>query len=122
MKTKYNETVIKITDPNQMVLRNIFCRVQTPDGELEGETNQYGEITFNKTPVDQISLIHEFWPDRFSDFTVTEKDHNYFEFRIERWIVEVAFKNLVLKVDKNGLTGPHPIMQGEEFKYVRGQQ
>lgn len=122
MKTKYNETVIKITDPNQMILRNIACRIQTPQGELEGETNQYGEITFDKTQVDQISLIHAFWPDRFSDFTITEKDHNYFEFRIERWIVDVEFKNLVLKADKNSLTGPHPIMQGNKFSYVRGEQ
>jgi hypothetical protein len=103
------------------VIRNIFCRIQTPQGELEGETNQYGEITFDKTSVDQISLIHEFWPDRFSDFLINEKDHNYFEFTIERSIVQVEFKNLVLKIEKNGLKGPHPVMQGEEFRYVNGQ-
>lgn len=121
LKMDYDETVVKITDPNQMVIRNLFCRINTPEGIMEGETNQYGEIRFKKVPVQNISLIHEFWPDRFSDFTVADSEHNYFEFRIERWIVEVEFKDLVLKIQKNGLKGLHPIMQGKEFTYVSGE-
>lgn len=118
LKTDYDEMVIKITDPNKNVIRNLFCRIKTPKGEMEGTTNEYGEIRFVKVAVQDIALIHEFWPDRFSDFTISHTDHNYFEFRIERWIVDVEFKNLVLRIQKNGLKGAHPIMHGKDFIYV----
>jgi len=113
------EVTIRVKDSNTMILGYIYCRIETTDGRiLEANSNQQGIITFEKVPVKSISLLHELWPDRLSQFDIIDPAHNSFEFTIRPSIVNVEFKDLTLYIQDGGLFGAHPLMQGDEFKYV----
>lgn len=111
--------VIQISDTNEMVLSYVYCKVQTPQGEMEGESDNRGAIRFEATGISTISLIHQIWPDRFSVFPIDDPTLNYFEFTIDPRIVEVAFNNLVIYLDGENLRGHHPLMMGDDFRYER---
>jgi hypothetical protein len=106
---------IQIKDPNTMVLGHIYCRIKTANGIIEGGSDKNGRIAFDPAAIQAISLIHAYWPDRFSVFEVTDPEHNYFEFTINPKIVAVEFKNLVLRINGNSLLGPHPLIKEEGF-------
>ena len=116
---------IQVKDPNTMVLGNIYGRIKSEKGILEGSSDKKGRLTFEPAPVQAISLIHAYWPDRFSVFQVAHPEHNYFEFTINPKIAEVEFHNLVLQIREDTLLGPHPLIKEEGFKdrectYVKG--
>jgi hypothetical protein len=96
-----------------MILGYIYCRLETTDGTvLEAYSDKEGLITFDKVEVKSISLLHELWADRLSEFKVEQPGHNYFEFTIARWITDVEFVDLALHIKKDGLTGRHPLLTG----------
>jgi hypothetical protein len=110
-KNGKKEITIKITGANQMVLRNIYGSVKYGDSVLQKRSDQKGTMTFEKHHIEKISLIHEFWPDRFSVFDVDDPAKDYFEFSIEPWIADVEFKNFVLILKDNLLVGSHPTLE-----------
>lgn len=112
--------VLRVTDPNPMVLPYIYAQVQTAKGMLEGKCNQEGYIRFDKAVPQRISLIHEFWPDRFSIFEIAPSDNNWFEFSIDPHIVEIDFNGLVLHLEQDALSGPHPLLKpGQAYRFVK---
>jgi protease II len=113
------QLTIRVKDENTMILGYIYCRIETTEGNvLEANSDQKGLITFDHVQVKTISLLHELWADRLSNFTVKQPGHNYFEFTIARWITDVEFADLSLHFNTQGLTGQHPLLQGDQFKYV----
>jgi len=116
-KTGNGHITIQIKDPNKNLLRHVFAQLACADSTYQAESNEQGVIVFDKCKAQQLSLIHEFWPDRFSVFTIHDAD--YFEFTIEPWIVDVAFDHLVLIFQNGALTGPHPILPPKEYTYTK---
>ena len=108
---------IQIIDQNEMILRYVHAVLVNGNVNIEKNTDDKGTIRVPKQPLDSISLLFTLCPDRFSAFQVTDKTHNYFEFRIEPWIAEVFFKNFSLKFENSKLTGRHPLLNGESFTY-----
>lgn len=120
-RTADSSILIEVTDPNTMMLGYIHCQVRTKDGQvLQGSSDHYGRIAFERAPVDSIALIHEFFPDRYSVFPVENADDNHFVFTILPSIVEVAITDLVLRIEGDGLVGGHPLVKKEELRYVKG--
>jgi hypothetical protein len=118
--TDADQLVIQITDPNEMILPYVLCKLITAQGELNGTANSSGIIAFGKVPVTEIWLLHELWPDRPSIFKNTDPANNYFSFTIAPWIVNVSFKDLKLHiVDKDTLVGMHPLMERTNLQYGR---
>lgn len=112
---------IRIVDSNEIILRYVDAIVKHDNSSIEESTNNEGVITIQKQSLDSIGLLFRLCPDRFSHFAVTDKTHNYFEFRFEPWIAEVFFKDLKLKVeDNNKLSGRHPLLTGESYSFVKG--
>jgi hypothetical protein len=122
-KVPGNRVTIQVKNPNEQVLTAIYCEIQTPGGPMQARTRSEhkGRITFDAPSVQSISLIHGYWPDRYSDFPVTDPTHNYFQFTIEPHITDVEFRDLILQVTSRGLTGPHPLMEGDDLEYVRNE-
>ncbi len=122
-KVPGNRVTIQVKNPNEQVLTAIYCEIQTPNGPMQARTRSehQGRITFDASSVQSISLIHGYWPDRYSDFPVTDPTHNYFEFSIEGHITDVEFRDLTLRITPRGLTGPHPLMEGDDLEYVRNE-
>lgn len=111
-------TTIKIVDSNAQVLPFFEALIKTPDGEKYGRMNQEGIYQIPKTKATGIDLFFTMAPERYSSFPVTSDD-NYFEFRIEPWIIEIFADNITLKLSENGLTGEHPLLKGNAFSYEK---
>lgn len=112
--------IIKLTDKNPIFSKHVYASLQKgQDGSWQG-ADAMGEIVFPTQDVSIISLAFEFCPERFTFFPVENKEHNYFEFRLEPWIMEVFFNSFLLKVRGHVLSGKHPLLQGEEFLYEKG--
>lgn len=80
-----------------MLVSSVYCQLQTRSGMvLEGSSDAHGVIVFETTEALSIALIHEFWPDQYSFFEITNPEKNYFEFKIEPRIVDMEFNNLNL--------------------------
>jgi hypothetical protein len=118
-KTTDEGVTISVTDPNPNILRYVFATLKNSaeGGWQHGDTD--GVIKLPAEPVSSISLVFEFCPERFSVFKIDDPSHNYFEFRFEPWIFEFFFNDFRLQLTEGGLKGPHPLMEGEEFSYVK---
>jgi len=113
-----HQTIIKMVDKNTMILSYSNVSLKTPAGLLNGRTNSHGELSFNQSGGTEISLLFRLCPDRESVFNIDPK-HNYFEFRLEPWIAEIFFKDFSLQWEVGELTGAHPLLEGNEFRYVK---
>ena len=109
----------RITDRNQNLLRYVYGSLQKGDKDSWVPANKEGEISFPKQEIETISLLFEFSPERFSVFDIKDSAHNDFTFRFEPWIMEVFLDGFELRVDQHDLTGRHPIMEGEKFRYAK---
>lgn len=114
-----NQLVIRIIDNNEFIVRYVDAVLKNGSKIVEESTNQKGIIQVANQPLDSIGLIFRLCPDRFSTFPVPSRDHNYFEFKFEPWIAEVFFDDFELKVEDDGLSGKHPLLNGNAFKYTR---
>jgi len=118
-KTEGDSIVIKITDKNSLILKYVQCSFQIGNRAISVETNSTGVAAIPYTPFDSLTLIFTICPESPGVFIDLNKNHNYFEFRFEKWICEVFFKDLPLRIDKNGLTGQHPLLSGDNFRYIK---
>ncbi len=118
-KVPGENTIIRIVDSNEMILRYVDANVKQGNLLIEESADEAGMITIPEKSIDSIALLFRLCPDRFSHFPVDDKTHNYFEFRLEPWIAEVFFKNLSLKLENNKLSGRHPLLTGESYSFVK---
>ena len=115
----HNFINIKMTADNPVLLRHVFCSLQNGEEGSWKQMSQYGDVQFPKQEVETISLILEFCPERFSIIPVSHEEHNEFIFRFEPTIMEVFFENLILQIGQEGLSGKHPLMEGDEYRYEK---
>jgi hypothetical protein len=108
---------VKIIDKNPFFPKHVFASLRNGDDGTWQPPGANGEIHFPDNEASVISLVFEYCPERFSFFPVTNSEHNYFEFRLEPWVMEVFFDNFPLKIEKYVLVGKHPLLRGEEFLY-----
>ncbi|GAB3687997.1 hypothetical protein GCM10027592_02300 [Spirosoma flavus] len=116
-----NKLTIRIADPNTNLLRHVESAVKNGANVQREITNEKGEAHFAKqTQIEAISLRFEFVPERYSVFPVTNKAHNYYEFRFEPWIMDVFFENQTYTISENGLEGQHPLLEpGKSYSFER---
>lgn len=118
-KTASDEfTTVKIVDSNAQILPFFETLIKTAGGEKYGKMSHEGIFQIPKTKTTGIDLFFTLAPERYTSFPV-QSDDNYFEFRIEPWIIEIFVENLTLKPEGNGLTGEHPLLKGDAFSYER---
>ena len=113
-------TIIKIDNKNPQLLKYIVCIVKSGSHDQEQNTDGEGIAQFPKQKIDSISLLFQLCPDRFSTFAI-DNSNNYFEFNFEPWIAEIFFEHFQLAINKNKLTGKHPLLAGTNFSYIKGQ-
>ncbi len=73
------------------------------------------ELDYRK--VDSLMVVFEFCPDHALTI-VPEGSNNKFEIKVEDWLFEYLFKDFHLIVSAGGLTGRHPLLQGD-FTYTK---
>lgn len=111
-------TTFKIEMPDPSLVRYVFCSLQNG---TEGSWTQMEPegISFPKQPVDSVSLLFQFCSERFSTIPVSNPEHNAFVFRSEPTLLDVCLKNFSLQVLAGELSGGHPIMEGDKFRYEK---
>ncbi len=117
-KTGNDVVTIKITDDNPLLVRYVFAKMAFADTTIEGMTSEKGEISFPKKDIKSLSLVFQFCPEKISVFELN-KDHNYFEFRFEPWIMEYFFPDHHLKIENEGLKGKHPLLDDKEYLFQK---
>jgi len=118
-KVEGGEVIIKISDPNTLLLRYVECAVKMGKNNLQSSTDDKGIAKFSIKTLEEISLVFHFCPERMSVFKVEDKTANYFEFNFESWVMDVFFDHFSLEIVGNQLIGRHPIIQGENHKYYK---
>jgi hypothetical protein len=111
---------IKITDKNPIFQKHVFASLRNGEDGSWQTPDTKGEIWFPDNEANIVTLAFEFCPERFTFFTIENKEYNFFEFRLEPWIMEVFFNNFPLKSKRRVLLGKHPLLRGEEFVYEKG--
>ena len=110
---------IQIRGDNVMLLKYVHCKIKGGGKEQEGITNERGLVQFTAQPVDTIELIFEFCAEKKSVFTVQHKDHHYFEFAPEAWLMDVFFQDFRLSLTEDGLAGGHPLLAETSLHYEK---
>lgn len=118
-KVNDNFVTIKFTDNNPGIVRNIECILYTPRGRQKLFTGNDGVVKFPKNTVDSLQVFSPLFPDHPFTFIVTNKIQNSFEFAFEKWIAEVFFEDFALTLNNNMLVGQHPLLKGNQFRYVK---
>jgi hypothetical protein len=116
-----NFIITKIVGGNPVLLRHVYFSLKNGERGSWIKTNEKGEAAFPLQAVNTISIVFEFCQERFTQFTIENPGHNYFEFRFEPWLMEVFFNNFHLKISRLAfLSGNHPLMKGDKFVYEKG--
>jgi len=106
---------IRITDKNELLLKYVHCTLKSGDILIRKVTDRTGIARFPKLPIDSLSLVFEFCPEKTSVFIPENQKDNYFEFRFEPWIVEYSFKDFSLNIGDKTLEGSHPLLDGKKY-------
>lgn len=110
---------IKVSDANPIFQKRIFASLQNGAQGSWKAPDTNGEMFFDMNSADTITLAFEFTPERMSFLPLPDKEHNYFEFRLAPWALEVFFKDFNLKANRHMLVGKHPLLTGDEFAYEK---
>jgi hypothetical protein len=102
---------IRITEENLIFRSHVYSKIKQGQIETQGLTDQNGMIVFPKQRVDSIILLLEFCPDKFFSYVNTNKDHNLFEFRFEKDMMDVFFEGLIFSFTEDGFEGQHPLLK-----------
>ena len=113
-------TTVKITTGNEQLLPYFEVMIRAADGEKKGNTNANGIYQTPRVKANKIEIFFTLCPERYSTIPVTSDD-NYFEFKVEPWMVEIFLDNVILSVSNEGLTGEHPLLKGNEFLYTKAR-
>jgi hypothetical protein len=111
-------TTVKIITPANQFASNFEVMLRSADGDSSGQTNSDGIFRANRKSVTKVELFFAFSPERYSTFSVNPND-NYFEFKIEPWIIEIFAENIELAVTSEGLVGQHPLLKGSSFLFSK---
>lgn len=122
VKHNNDSITIKILEENTFALSHVYCTITGGGKKQEAMTNEDGLAAFSLQELDSIELLFEFCPEKKSIFVIKEKQHNYFEFAFETWMLEVFFADFYLTVDKDGLTGINPVIKGNSYKYMAAEK
>ena len=114
---KVDRVTIKIMEANPSLRSHVYAILFSGHNKVEGVTNANGEISFPRQEVDSIQLVLEFCPEKTYVFNNSLKLHNYFEFRIERSVMDVHFDRVTLTLDEEGLEGQHPLLKPGSYRF-----
>jgi len=117
--TDDDKITIKITDANPSLRSHVYALLKSGEKQSEEFTDKDGLISFPKQQVDSITLILEFCPEKVFVFVNDNKQHNHFEFRFEKDMMEVFFNQLNLTLTEDGMEGQHPLLREGIYKFEK---
>jgi hypothetical protein len=121
-KKKGSGITIQVSDANTNILRYMASRISGKGFSDTIEANQEGMIHSDRKSADSIGLVHQMFSDRVCYFDVSKSEDNYFEFTIEKWILNIYCENLVLTIHDGYLEGKHPMLDpSKEYTFSKSE-
>jgi len=114
-----DKLTIKISDANPSLRSHVYALLKSGEKQSEEMTDKNGSISFPKQSADSILLILEFCPEKVFVFTNNNKQHNNFEFRFEKDMMQVFFDNLALAINSEGMEGQHPLLKQGVYHFKK---
>jgi hypothetical protein len=115
-----DSTIVKISDSNELLVRYVHATASKQDTTMEGMTNSHGELFFPAKPIDSLTLVFQFCPEKTSVYKLGN-NNNYFDFRFEPWITRYHFNDFHLRIDGKDLKGKHPLLDEKEYVFVKSK-
>src|SRR5262249_4178325 len=107
---------------NPNILGHVTAKVIKGDSDETEDSDKDGFIHFQSEKVDSIIIFHRMFSDRPCSFDVSKTEDNFFEFTIERWILNIYCEHLVLTIHDGDLEGKHPLLDPEkDYTYIRSK-
>lgn len=117
-ETGNKNITVKIVDPNPLLRSNVYVLLKAGNDLADAvRTDKNGMISFPKQQFDSIMLVLEFCPEKVFVIPKPANNHNYFEFRFEKDIMEVFFNNLSLSLGNKELSGQHPLLREGTYHF-----
>ncbi len=114
-----DKLTIQVKDANPSLRSHVYALLKSGEKRSEEFTDKNGGIIFEKQPMDTLTLVLEFCPEKAFVFVNEHKQHNHFEFRFEKEIMEVFFDNLQLKLTDGGMEGQHPLLKESTYQFKK---
>jgi len=114
-----NDFTISLSVPNSALYTFFKCQLKTADSQFIFKPDKDGLLIAPMGPYQEIGLVFSLCGDRPSYFNDLNKEHNYYQFEIEKWICEVFFDNITLIFKEQKLVGQHPLIPGNQFTYLK---
>lgn len=108
--------LVQLEQPNPMLAA--YLRLSLVNGAEDSwiQFRQHGHLHLPPQSFDSLSIQFEFCPERFSVLPVFN-GHTSFTIRPEQTLFELYLENFSLLHTPEGLSGRHPLLQGDLFKY-----
>lgn len=120
-KEKQSKILVKVNEPNSMLLSFIYVRLYENDLSEFLNLGTDGRMEFESDKFTRIEFIFELCPERIYSFEQTKEQGNHFEFTIDPGIMEVYFDNINYKIEGDYLKGVNPLLKGEEFLFLKAK-
>ncbi len=112
---------IKVVADNPQFAGYVLVTMKNKGGEQKALTDEDGTVQFPKKDFEEISLLFQLFPDRPSSFLIENKEHNYFKFELEPWIIEVFFEEDVFDFENNTISGTHALVPEQNLRFVKNE-
>ena len=113
-----NNVTIKLLEDNPSFQSGVYAILREGNSQAEGKSKA-GLISFAKQRVDSIVLLFEFCPEKTAVFAFSNKDDNYFEFKLSATIMDVDFEDLSFTLDNEGFSGQHPLLKEGVYHFQK---
>ncbi len=114
-------TTIKITESNPALQANVLCIFMKGTERDSIYSNNNGLAFSSLTNCDSIIAMHTLFPDEFSIIKSDASNKNdFFELSLNPSLAELSFRNFILTIDGESLSGSLPyLFESEVAVFVR---
>jgi len=118
-KTEQKGITIQVVDSNSIFLKSVYCIITGEGKTQEALADAEGVINFKSQKIDRMEFMFEFCPEKKSVFNFGATDNNSFQIGFQPWMMDVFFKDAVLKLKENKLVGQHPLLREGDYEFRR---
>ena len=113
-------TSMIISDPTPYLTRHIACLFKKGTEQDLQYSDEEGKVHSRLESCDTIFVVHPLFPDAPTRIEGSNKKHNYFELTLNPSLAGVSFKDFILSITPEGLTGALPqLFEREKALFVK---
>ncbi len=113
-------TSIKLSDKNSHLVKNVVGFFKKGSEEDQQFSDENGYMHSKLNDCDTVFVIHTLFPDEPTFIKKTQAQNNYFELTLNASLAQLSFKDFVLSIEQESLTGSLPwLFEREKAVFVK---